>query len=205
MIQPASPEQVREITRAVLERPEFRAEPSLLERFGSRLLQDILSWFEANPELAGVLRVVLVIALVAILAYIAYVVGREQDTLRLALTGSRTGGSAPEALEEIAPSWSEAVALARDALEAGDLRRALWIAHRVLLSTLDGMELLAFKRWKTNTDYLDECRDAGAPGSLLVELTDAYERVIYAHGELERESAARLLGRVESLAGGAST
>ena len=56
-----------------------------------------------------------------------------------------------------------------------------------------------------NADYLDECGDAGAEGRLLAELTDAYERVIYAHGKLDRETASLLLGRVESLAGGASS
>ena len=205
MIQSASPEQVREITRAVLERPEFRAEPSLFERYVVPLVQEMLSWFAANPELGVLLRFVLVIALVAILVYIAYVIGREPGSLRLALTGSRAGNSSRKALDEIAPSWNEAVALARDALEAGDLRRALWIAHRVLLSTLDGMDLLVFKRWKTNTDYLDECRDAGAVGGLLAELTVAYDRVIYAHEELDRDTASQLLGRVESLAGEASS
>ncbi len=205
MIQSASPEQVREITRAVLERPEFRAEPSLFERYVVPLLQEMLSWFVANPELGFLVRFVLVIALVAALAYIAYVIGREPGSLRLALTGPRAGSSSREALDEIAPSWNEAVALARDALAVGDLRRAVWITHRVLLSTLDGMELLVFKRWKTNADYLDECGAAGAEGRLLAELTDAYERVIYAHGKLDRETASLLLGRVESLTGRASS
>lgn len=204
MIQSSSPERIREITETVLGRPEFRRGESLFtaaQRLWYRLREELMSWAAENPGLANVLTVVLVIVLIALLAHIAYVIVREHRILREASIGPRTGSPALEALAEIAPSRDRAVALAREALEAGNLRRALWIGHRVLLSTLDHMELLVFKRWKTNTDYLDECGDAGTVGGLLSELTAAYERVIYAHGEFERERAARLLRRVESLAG----
>ena len=204
MIQSPSPEQVRQITESVLARPEFRPEPSpfaWVERFLDWLFRDLPLWAAANPIVGKLLIVVLTIILIALLAHIGYLIVRENRNLKTEDPGSRAGTSSIEALAEIAPSWNQAVPLAREALEAGNLHRALWIAHRILLSTLDRMELVAFKRWKTNTDYLTECHDTGTAGGLLSDLTLAYERVIYAHDAFERERAARLLARVEALAG----
>ena len=204
MIQSPSPEQVRQITESVLARPEFRPEPSpfaWIWRFLEWLFRDLPVWATANPIMANLLMVALTIILIALLAHIGYVMVREFETLKANPPGSRAGKSSAEALAEIAPNWNRAVVLAREALEAGNLHRALWIAHRILLSMLDRMGLVAFKRWKTNRDYLTECRDPGTAGGLLSDLTLAYERVIYAHDAFERERAARLLARVEALAG----
>ena len=110
----------------------------------------------------------------------------------------RTGGTvAPVA--GIASNWADAFQQAKAALEAGDLYRALWITHRVLLSALDQMDLLRFARWKTNRDYLRECRANHAASVTLADVSDAYERVVYAHNDINRDQAAHLLTRVEAL------
>ena len=204
MIQSPSPEQVRQITESVLARPEFRPEPfpfAWVARFLDWVFRELPLWAAANPIMADVLMVVLAIILIALLAHIGYVIVGEYRNLKTDAPGSRAGKSSIEALAEIAPNWNRAVVLAREALEAGNLYRALWIAHRIQLSTLDRMELVVFKRWKTNRDYLTECHDTGTAGGLLSELTLAYEHVIYAHDAFERERVARLLARVEALAG----
>jgi hypothetical protein len=105
-----------------------------------------------------------------------------------------------QALDGVAENWSEAFQLARNALEAGDLYRTLWITHRILLSALDRTGGVTFARWKTNSDYLRECRRDSAASATLADVTGAYERAIYAHSGVDREEAARLLDRVEVLA-----
>ena len=61
------------------------------------------------------------------------------------------------------------------------------------------MDLLRFARWKTNRDYLRECRADHAASKTLQEVSEAYERVVYAHGQINREEAAGLLNRAEAL------
>ena len=41
--------------------------------------------------------------------------------------------------------------MARDELKEGDVRRAVWIAHRVLLGLLDEQGAIKFAGWKTNS------------------------------------------------------
>jgi hypothetical protein len=84
-------------------------------------------------------------------------------------------------------------------LEAGDIYRALWITHRVLLSAMDRMELLRFARWKTNRDYLRECRTDHLASKTLADVSDAYERVVYAHHGIHRDQATSLMNRVEAV------
>ena len=102
-----------------------------------------------------------------------------------------------QALDGIADNWSDALQAAKSALQTGDVYKALWITHRILLSALDRLDLLKFARWKTNSDYLRECRTRHPLSATLSDVTNAYERVIYAHGTFDRDEAARLLAQVE--------
>ena len=206
MIQGATPEQVRQITRDVLTRPEFQERFSwtqLVTKQIWRWLRELAAWSQAHPGSAKVVLVVLAMLLVALLVHLAYTAVREFASLRKAAVNHRRGGPLP-ALDGVAENWGEAFQLARAALEAGNLYRAIWITHRILLSALDRMDRVKFARWKTNTDYLRECREADAASATLVEVTAAYERVIYAHDEFDRRQAARLLTQVEALAGEAA-
>jgi hypothetical protein len=76
----------------------------------------------------------------------------------------------------------------------------MWITHRILLSVLDIRKVVRFTRWKTNSDYIRECQSSDAAADTLREITEVYERVIYAHGDFDKEQAARLVERVEAFA-----
>jgi len=206
MIQGATPEQVRQITREVLTRPEFQERFSWTQLVTEQIwrwLRELAAWSQAHPGSAKVVLVVLAMLLVALLVHLACTAVREFASLRKAAVNHQRSGPLP-ALDGVAENWGEAFQLARAALEAGNLYRAIWITHRILLSALDRMDRVKFARWKTNTDYLRECREADAASETLVEVTAAYERVIYAHDEFDRRQAARLLTQVEALAGEAA-
>lgn len=201
----ATPEQIRQIANDVLARPEFLERQTWTELLLDRIFKwmgVLAQWSARNPNLSKFLTTVLTIVLIVIVAHILYVMVREFTLVR-----KPGGGRAPQprlrALEGVAENWSDAFRLARAALDAGDVYRAIWITHRVLLSVLDRMGWIKFVRWKTNTDYLRECREEGAASATLRELTAVYDRVIYAHTDLDRAEAAQLLAQVEILAAGA--
>jgi len=205
MIQGATPEQVRQITRDVLTQPEFQERfpwTQLVAEQIRRWLRELAAWSQGHPGSAKVLVVVLAIILVALLVHLAYTAVREFASLRKP-ANHRRGGPLP-ALDGVAENWGEAFQLARTALEAGNLYRAIWITHRILLSALDRMDRVKFARWKTNTDYIRECRGGDAASETLAEVTAAYEKVVYAHHEFDRDQAARFVAKVEALAGEAA-
>jgi hypothetical protein len=203
----STPEQIRQITRDVLARPEFRPTTSWTELLFERLLEwlrELARWSGRNPHLTRVLIIVLSVVLLLLMTHIVYTVVREFSSLRK--RDARGAGPRPlRALEGVADNWSDAFKLANTALEAGDMYRSLWITHRVLLSVLDRMGLIKFVRWKTNRDYLSECKTSGEGADTLSALTSAYEHVIYAHGRFDNVYAAQLLARVQELAVKADT
>ena len=203
----STPEQIRQITRDVLARSEFRPTTSWTEIFFERLvewLRELARWSGRHPHLTRVLIIVLFVVLLLLITHIVYTVAREFSSLRK----RDARGVAPRplrALEGVADNWTDAFKLANAALEAGDMYKSLWITHRVLLSVLDRMGLIRFVRWKTNGDYLSECKTSGEGADTLSALTSAYERVIYAHGRFDNVYAAQLLARVQRLAVEADT
>ena len=201
MIQGFSPGDIRQITQDVLARPEFRRSQTWTQLVIERLLRwlrEIAAWSDANPGLYKVLVVGLSVILAALLVHIVYTVVHEFKSLRE--RPADNSKRSLRALEGVAENWSEAFRLAKAALDAGDLYRALWITHRILLSALDRTDRVKFARWKTNTDYLRECGEGDGPSRMLGEISGAYERVIYAHDDLDREQAARFLSQVEAFA-----
>jgi hypothetical protein len=207
MIEEVSPEHVRRVTEQVLSGQEFQKTISWSElafRAFREFLGKVSEWAAENPDMATVLIYVLSAVLLLIVAHIAYTVISEFAAMRTSSTSQATRARPLQALEGIASNWADAFQLAKAALEAGDLYRALWITHRVLLSALDRMDLLRFARWKTNRDYLRECRADHAASKTLADVSDAYERVVYAHNEINRDQAANLLNRVEALVQDAS-
>jgi hypothetical protein len=202
MIEGISPEEVRRVTQTVLSEPEFQKSfnwwEMLFETFRD-FIRAVSSWALQNPDMAKILTIVLSVVLVLLLAHIGYTIGREFTGMRNRSTAQAGRARPLQALEGIATNWAEAFQLARAALEAGDLYRALWITHRVLLSAMDRMDLLRFARWKTNRDYLRECRVGHAASQTLADVSAAYERVVYAHDEIHQDQAANLLARVQAL------
>jgi hypothetical protein len=205
MIAAVPPEQVREITKAVLNRREFRSDvgqawiADALQRFG-KWLSKVSEWSAQSPSAARILIIVLGIILVALLAHIAYTVISEFMALRKDTASPDIRNHNLPALEGVADNWNDAFALAKTALQSGDLYRAMWITHRILLSVLDIRKAVRFTRWKTNNDYVRECQPGDAAADTLREITDAYERVVYAHGDFDKAQAARLVERVEAFA-----
>ena len=198
-----APEAIRDATREVLNRPEFSAPSSWHEMLISLLnaigewLKSLTSWSAENPDLARILAIVLVLVSLALLAHILYL------ALGDLLPFGRRKATAPtrpaqwEILEGAARTWREALEVARRMLEQGDTRRAIWIAHRVMLGLLDERGMVRFAGWKTNSHYLRECAK-DAPGyATFAELTEAYEQAVYAQRVTAPSSAESLVRRVD--------
>ena len=202
MIEQLSPDEVRRVTESVLQGQEFERSVDMWglawNAFRNFLLR-VSEWAVENPDLARVVMIGLSIVLAMLLAHIAYTIVREFTSMRDDSVREASHSRPLQALEGIASNWADAFQLAKSALEGGDIYRTLWIMHRVLLSAMDRLELLRFARWKTNRDYLRECRTDHSAAKTLADLTDAYERVVYAHHGIHRDQAAGLLNRVEDV------
>ena len=197
-----SPEIIREATREILERPEF-TEPSRWHEIFLEMLKAIKEWLdalgawsEANPILARVLFVVALLILLACLAHLLYLAladvlpfGRKKDT-----TTARS--TRWEILEGTATNWHDALQVARDMLKEGNARRAVWIAHRVLLGLLDEQGAIKFAGWKTNSHYLGECARSHPWYPTFAELTELYENAVYASRSAPANTADALVSRV---------
>ena len=200
-----SPEQVRKVTNIVLARREFRDDPTqewvsdILQRF-LKWLSNVSNWSAGHPDAAQVVIIILGIILIALLAHIGYTIVSEFLSLRRHDVSRDLRHQNLAALEGVADNWNDAFVLARTALQSGDLYRAMWVTHRILLSVLDIRKAVRFTRWKTNSDYVRECQSGDAAADTLREITDAYEKVVYAHGDFDKEQAARLVERVEAFA-----
>jgi len=199
------PATIRAVTRAVLDRSEF-AEPSrwheILLDFLKAIkewLGSLSAWSEANPMLARILFVLAIVLLIACLAHLLYLaladvlpLGRKRD--------SATAGRAHfEILEGAANDWREALQVARRMLTENNPRRAIWIAHRVLLGLLDQQGAIKFAGWKTNSHYLGECAQAHPWYLTFAELTEIYEKTVYARRNAPLDIAEALLLRVDRL------
>ncbi|HEY2382387.1 MAG TPA: DUF4129 domain-containing protein [Terriglobia bacterium] len=201
MIAP-TPEEVRQITKDVLARPEFLSTPTWTQLLLDRALQwlrEVANWSGRNPQLSKLLIAILSVILVLLIVHIVLTGAREFASLRKEDDGRRRDQSL-RALEGIAESWNDAFRLAGEALNKGDIYRAIWITHRILLSILDRAGQIRFVRWKTNSDYIRECAIGADGAAALRELTNAYERVIYAHGDFDCAHAGELLAQVRQLA-----
>jgi len=205
MIAAVSPEEVRKITQTVLARREFRDDPAqewianAFLRF-TKWLSKVSEWSASHPNAAQIVIVVLGVVLFVLLAHIAYTIITEFLSLRKRDSSADLRHHTLPALEGVADNWADAFALARASLQSGDVYQALWITHRILLSVLDIRKAVRFTRWKTNSDYLRECQPTDSASATLREVTDAYERVVYAHSNFDQEQAARLVERVEAFA-----
>jgi hypothetical protein len=200
-----APEKIREITRAILERPEFtepsRWRESLVEllRAIKEWLDRLGSWAEAHPTLAKILFVVSLLLLLACLGHILYLAlvdalpfRRKRD----AVIGRAAGW---EILQGAAANWREALDLAQAMIREGNTRRAIWIAHRVLLGLLHQEGAVQFAGWKTNSHYLCECAQSHPWYSTFIELTEIYDQIVYASRNISVEIVESLVLRVDRM------
>src|SRR6266511_3121142 len=197
-----SPEKIREVTRGVLDRPEF-AEPSRWYEIFLEMLKAVKEWLdalgawsEANPVLARVLFVLALIILLACIAHLTYLA--LADVLAF---GRKKDGTTPrptrwEILQGTATNWHEAIKVASGMLAEGNVRRAVWITHRVLLGLLDEQGAIKFAGWKTNSHYLGECGRSHPWYPTFAELTELYENAVYASRSAPANIADALVSRV---------
>ena len=163
-INPIPPaEKIREAARQVLDRPEF-AEPSrwyqsLIDMINAirEWLDRLGNWSEAHPALARVLFIIALVILLACLAHLLYLALADVLPFRRKRDSAAARPLRWEILQGAATNWREALDLARAMLNQGNPRRAVWIAHRVLLGLLDQQGAVKFAGWKTNSYYLGEC------------------------------------------------
>lgn len=200
-----SPEAIREATREVLTRPEF-TEPSRWYEIFFELLKTIKEWLDAlgawsaaNPVFARVLFVIAILVLLTCLAHLMYLAladvlpfGRKKDR-------STPSSTHWEILQGTAANWHEALKVARDMLREGNVRRAIWIAHRVLLGVLDEQGAIKFAGWKTNSHYLGECPRSHPWYPTFAELTELYDSAVYASRSASANTADALVNRVGQL------
>ena len=185
-----SPEAIRAATREIIERPEF-AEPSAWRETVLTLMNQIRdwlnglsSWANANPELARILFFAAVLILIACVIHLFYLTFADVFTFRGRSRATNLKTPNWEILAGAANDWQQALELARTKLREGDTRRALWIAHRVLLALLDQNGAIRFAGWKTNSHYIKECASTHPWRATFVELTELYDRAIYASRQI---------------------
>ena len=199
------PETIREATRAILDRPEFAEPPRWHQTLFEFLtavkewLDRLASWSEANPTLARILFIVGLLILLACLGHLVYLALADALPFRRKKDAAIGRPAHWEILEGAATNWRDALQLARAKLTEGDPRRAIWIAHRVLLGLLDQQGAVQFAGWKTNSHYLRECAQANPWYSTFTELTELYEQAVYASRQVSADLVEALVARVDRL------
>ena len=185
-----SPDTIRAVTREIIQRPEFDEPAAWRETLLTLMnqirdwLNSLSSWANDNPDLARFLFILAVVVLIACVAHLFYLTFADVFTFRRNRRLSTKKTPNWKILEGTATNWQAALQLARTSLREGDTRRAVWIAHRVLLALLDQQGAIKFAGWKTNNHYVKECA-AGHPWrGTFVELTELYERAVYASREI---------------------
>ncbi|HSR53720.1 MAG TPA: DUF4129 domain-containing protein [Acidobacteriota bacterium] len=184
----------------ILRRPEFQG--NALANWFSELLQwvfdsmaSLSGWANANPTGKWILTAVLLLILAGLLAHIGWTIW--QILPKRGGTSLRRAGQPWKTLEGRVASWPEALQLARRALSRGDFYSAVWISHRMLLGVLDDKGALEFAGWKTNRDYLRECRGHEEGYKLLDRLSQAFDQTVYAHRPAPRGELEGLLNQVD--------
>ena len=197
------PEQIRETARAILERGEF-AEPSrwheiVMEALLAikRWLDSLSAWTEAHPVLARVVFIIALIVLLACLAHLFYLALADVLPFSRQKERARARSARWDILEGSAKNWRDALQIARTMLQEGNLRRAVWIAHRVLLGLLDEKGAIKFAGWKTNSHYLAECAPSHPWRATFAELTELYDSTVYADRSAPSDAPELLVGRVD--------
>src|SRR4051794_29222903 len=113
------PDQVRQITKDVLARPEFQTTTSWTQLLTDHVwdwLRQLAQWSARNPNLSKVAIITLSVILLGLIAHIVYTAVSEFITVRNrdALSQRRQPLAA---LDGVAENWSEAFTLAKASLE----------------------------------------------------------------------------------------
>lgn len=197
------PETIRRLTHETVNRPEFPASSpdtqnslKALAAFLERIFAAISLWSAANPVWAWVVFGILLGLLILLVIHIIRV--GLQSTGGRSAAGDLRARARWAMLEGAGNSWQEGLRSAFEALERGELRRAVWIAHRVLLGLLDEQGAITFAGFKTNAAYVQECAPQHPFFPTLQALTEVYERVIYADQPVASATLLELLYRLQA-------
>lgn len=198
-------ETIRNVTRQITNQPEFNEPWPWLEKlvaFGNMIkdwLNSLEAWAAANPQLARVLAILVVIISLLLLIHLLYLAFGDLMPWKRSRSTAQARSSRWEILQGAATNWREAAELALRLLQEGNLRRAVWIAHRVMLGLLDERGAIKFAGWKTNSYYLRECAASHPWYATFAELTSVYERAVYAQQATAAASIEHLVHRVDAM------
>ena len=142
---------------------------------------------------------ILLVAAIGCLAHLLYLSLGDRLTFGRNKDADPVPRSRWQILEGTATNWREALDVARRMIDEGEIRRAIWIAHRVLLGLLDEAGAIRLAGWKTNSHYLGECARNHPWYSTFAELTEIYEQAVYAHRITPPSSVESLVIRVDRL------
>lgn len=196
---------IRTVTRQILDQADFREPWPWLEKLvavGNWIkdqLNSLEAWAAANPQLARVLAIVVAILLLLLLIHLLYLAFGDLMPWKRSANQALPRSSRWEILEGAATDWRQGAELALRLLQQGDLRRAVWIAHRVMLGLLDERGAIKFTAWKTNSHYLRECAASHPWYTTFAELTNSYERTVYAQQSTTAGALEPLVRQVEIL------
>lgn len=152
-------------------------------------------WFKLPAIDPQILRLISFAVIFIVLATIVYFVFRNA-TFSESVRKMRPGDiSAPvENIEEV-----DIDALLKAALAAGDLRAAIRVHYLMLLKKLNEVGLIAWKKDKTNRDYLSELYGRNDCYEDVRKLTLAYELVWYGERSVSPDSFRQIAGEFESV------
>jgi len=199
------PETIRNVARQIVNQPEYNEPWPWLEKlvaFGNMIkewLNNLEAWSAANPQLARVLAIAIVILLLLLLSHLLFLAFGDLVPWKKNRGNLPARSSRWEILEGTATNWREATALALRLLQEGNLRRAVWIAHRVMLGLLDERGAIKFAGWKTNSHYLRECAASHPWYTTFAELSSVYERAVYAQRPTVTTAVESLVQRVDAM------
>jgi hypothetical protein len=199
-----TPETIQQVTREILSRAEFQSAPPTgtwwytLGEWFVRTFEALVHWSQAHPIARWVVVGLLSLLCLLILMHLITFVRQDMSLHRYPHhVPSAASTAAWDASAHLVPPWDTLRHEVGAAIRQGDAYRAIWILHRILVSMLAQQGVLRHATWKTNADYVRECPCSHAAYATLVDVTRAYEQIVYAHRPLPLVMLSVLLAQVE--------
>jgi hypothetical protein len=199
-----TPETIQQVTREILSRSEFQSAPTTgtwwytLGEWFVRTFEALVHWSQAHPIARWVMVGLLSLLCLLILVHLMTLVRQDMSPHRHPHhMPSAASTAAWNTSSHLVPPWDTLRHEVGTALRQGDGYRAIWILHRLLVGMLAQQGVLRHASWKTNADYVRECPRSHAAYATLVDVTRAYEQIVYAHRPLPLVRLSALLAQVE--------
>lgn len=149
--------------------------------------------FSIDPNITRIISFIVVFVLFAFILYYVAQNTRFKQKIKKTATLADVAG-AVENIDEL-----DTEHLLQQALTSGDLRMAVRVQYLLLLKKLNEVGLIAWKKDKTNRDYLSELYGRNDCYENVRGLTLAYELVWYGERGVSSESFRRLCGEFETV------